>query len=153
MSRAQNLLNAHEAMDVDTFVEKVKADFLKQFPKAWIRGGYNKSLGESVSFTFGIQPKDKHQGKIEHNDPARCVISLYGVKDKAFLPQVSVDASSVKLLVKPAEGSHMAYDTVKFGWRAKKDTPEKIAAYLEAYFKKMKTVVDANKHKLAHDIS
>jgi len=111
------LNEAKEIMSVDEFSEKVKKMFLKQFPKAWINGGWTRGLGEFVAFSFGIQPKKKISHDIVQNDPGFQDIMIWnGVKDKTFKDKITAESNSGgSLMIKPEEGSYMAYGRVKFG--------------------------------------
>lgn len=142
-------------MQVNSFVEEIKRAYYEQFPKGWIYGGYKEYLGKFVSFTFGVQPKEKWANGIEHNDPARHVIMIHdcSVDGLAMKSKVKMEfACGGSIYIKPDKESFYAYDLLKFGARKKSSSPEKIVDHLEKYFKTMRKIIDENRDKLKDDI-
>lgn len=141
------------ANDAEKFADKIKAEFLKVFPKGWIAGGYRKNLGESVTIHFGVLNRKKLFNGIEHNDPARHVIYIEGVDGGMLSDKMKMEfAAGGSLTVKPAEGSYMAYDSIKLGARKKSGNEAAILKHLATYFKKVRKTIEDNRDRLAHDI-
>ena len=141
-------------MQSQQFIDETVSIFKRRFPHGWINGGLRKGLGgnEQIVFRFGIQPIEKHIGKIPQNDPGFSILVIEGIKDGEL--SIGLRAELLQghaLTVKPTE-PHMAYGSVKFGWRNKKGNLDTIELHIGRYFKKMRNIVDENIDNLAHDI-
>lgn len=140
-------------MDIEQFDKEIKEAYLAIFPQGWIKGGYRRGLGEYVAYRIGIQPRELHAHNIEENDPACQTIFIHGVENKAFTEKVEAEGMNMSLLIKPQPGEEwLAYSSVKTGYRKKTATPEKVLAHIIKYFDKLRTVVENNREKLAHQI-
>lgn len=142
-----------QEMSIDDFTQQVKDAYYKQFPRGWIKGGLEKSIGQYVALTFGIQPKEKWFNGYESNDPAHQSIVIHQVKDSKFLPKIVADNGSTgsTMLIKP-KTPNLAYSRIKLGYRKKTGTPEQVLDHIKKYFVQMRKIVDLNRDKLAHDI-
>lgn len=146
---------AEQQMNVEQFISHVKESYMRTFPRGWIYVRNGAMGKDSLYFTIGIQPRDKISNGIEHNDPARQIISMYkcyNIDTKIMNDRIVAEGGG-SLSIKPGKDSFNAYDSVKFGYRKKTGTPEAILAHLDRYFAKMLTVVQANMNNLADDIS
>ena len=117
-------------------------------PGAVLTCEVQKSLGEKAIYIVTALEKDisKVPHKIWMNDRAFQKFFVYGVNEDDTL-QGKLQAELIqggKLLVKPEPGSHMAFGSVKFGWRKKSGTPDQIVRHFGNYFKRVqKTIKDS----------
>ena len=117
-------------------------------PGAVLTCEVQKSLGEKAIYIVTALEKDisKVPHKIWMNDRAFQKFFVYGVNEDDTL-QGKLQAELIqggKLLVKPEPGSHMAFGSVKFGWRKKSGTPDQIVKHFGNYFKRVqKTIKDS----------
>lgn len=143
-------------MTVDEFIKIVESAYKKQFPRGEIRTRFKASgFGGGITFYFGVQNKSDWFNNIWDNDPAASIVMIRGDFDGDQMPE-KVEADLIRgksLLIAPASDSHMAYDSVKIGWRKKSGSPEQIARHMAAYFAKMRQTVENNRGKLKHKVA
>lgn len=146
--------NLNESTDAETFANMIQNTIRKNFSKSFVRVSFDKRLGKSIQISF-LLGKDKTEwaNQIPENDPMKHMFFIWLNKmgDDDILPEkIGIELSQGGyLLVRPKEGSHLAYDRVKIGFRKKTGTPEQILKHVDTYFKKAKQVLLKNKDRMA----
>lgn len=132
------------------FAQKASEEFSKVFPNAWSNISVRNILGQVVSFSFGILPRENIPSKIIQNDPAyhSGLIQDIDTNTGLFKDKISLEFSIASLLIKPPAGSFLAYGRVKTGFRKISGTPEKVLDGFVKYLKKLKQIVDDNKENM-----
>jgi hypothetical protein len=140
--------------NVDDFVLQLDAAIRKIFPKSYIEVRSSSSLGKSISvrFTLGKDKSEWTNGIIQNDVLFSSWMVGWNsfdnegnfIKDK-IEAEISTGGS---LKIVPGEGSHMAFDRAKIGWRKKTASPDKIIQHFTNYFKKAKKVLKDNKDKI-----
>lgn len=141
---------AKEPLTVEQFKKRVVEAYLKLFPDAWIYVNIKHILGVNLGISFGIQNKKYHTNKIIDNDPSYHSILIQDIVDEnTFQEKIEIDLNrGGSMSVKPIGKSFYAFERIKFGWRKKTATPEKVIEHLIKYFGKMRKVIDDNKDRL-----
>lgn len=141
-------------MTAQEFIDAIEAAYAKVFPKGHIRGRFFSAMGRpSLMFDTRLQGDlNKLPNKTPENDvaPQRFTVDVSDASPDSQLPdKITIESNrSSSLLVRPAPGSGMAFDSVRFGWRRKTGTPEQVVRHMTAYFQKMKKVLEANRKRL-----
>lgn len=161
MTRAAQLKSIAEnnQMEFDDFKKQVESKFKKIFPYSYINVMANDGIGSKyISISFTLLNKGDYPNNIRDNDPMYHILMLHRsfeskdsdlLKDRLELELLRGGS----LLIKPSEGSHLAFDRVRIGFRKTKGDPAAIIKSLENYFKKSKKVLIDNKYKLADDVN
>lgn len=134
--------------------EEMKKAIQKIFPKSLVYGGYEVSFGSGaifITFTLGKDDKD-FANRIEHNDPARTIFAIQRgfdtegniTSDKLVLERTH----GVGFAVNPAEGSYLAMDRHKVGFRKTTGDSKKIVTAIKKYFEKLKKELQANRENV-----
>lgn len=138
------------------FIDAIKSAYMKVFPKGYIEGRMNNNFKPSIYFESRLQgDMSKVTNKIKQNDAAFqswhiWEIGIDAVKGAELAEKMVAEiGQGGSLLVQPAPGSHMAFDSVKFGWRKKAGNADQLVKHFTNYFKKMKKVVDDNRSNLS----
>lgn len=145
--------NLSEATEADDFAGKIQKTIEKIFPKSFVHVRFKKNLGKSIQISF-LLGKDKSEwiNGIPENDPMKHMFFIWldRMGDDNIIPdKISIELSQGgSLYVMPKEGSHLAYDSVKIGWRKKTGTPEQILKHIDDYFKKAMKVLKNNKDRM-----
>ena len=147
MSKASELLQLLEEETSESLLEKIGGMFKKEFPKGWYSASKGALSSAVEMASFGIQPEKDWVNKIRDNDPAMHNLYVSPKGDK-FEADVFRGGS---LLVNPPEGSHLAFGSVKFGWRKKTGSGDQILKHMQDYFKKMRKVVNDNKDNMSDE--
>jgi hypothetical protein len=128
------------------FISKIETMYKKQFPKGMFNAGVRKSIGSPyISIEIGIIPREKQAHNIAMNDDGYHAFMMSLMNDGSMPEKLSIDANQGgSLKVKPEKGSHYAMGSVKFGWKKKSGTLDQVLKHMDLYFKKMRSVVDAN---------
>jgi hypothetical protein len=136
--------------EAEEFMAKIEDMYKKNFPKGMFMSGVRSILGGPfVSIVTGIQPKGKQSGGIIENDPAFQSFSIDLADDGSMPEKLSIDSrNGGSLATNPEKGSYMAMGRVKFGWKKKTGNLAQILKHMDLYFKKMRSVVDANKDNI-----
>lgn len=146
--------NLNESIDADDFVTKIQKTISKIFSKSFVKVNLSKRLGKTIQISF-LLGKDKSEwiNGIPENDPMKHMLFIWldRMGDDNILPdKIGIELSQGgDLTVRPKEGSHLAYDRVKIGWRKKTGTPEQILKHIDNYFKKAKQVLLKNKDRMS----
>lgn len=138
------------------FVEAVKAAYLKQFPNGYIDGRVSNAFKPSIYLEARLQGDiSKVSNRIKQNDAAFQSWHVWDVGIDAANGGELADKMTAELgqggslTVQPQPGSHMAFDSVKFGWRKKTGNADQLVKHLTNYFKKMKKVLADNRGRLS----
>ena len=136
----------------DDLAKEIEKSAKKNFPNSYYMGQFSVGIAPSVHIVFFLaSDKSKTANKIAENDPAFHRFLIFGYnKDGTPGPKLEATMSQGDLTVFPGEGSHLAFDRVKVGWRKKKGTPEQIAKHFDAYFGKLKKAVKDNMERIPH---
>lgn len=148
----------HESTDFKTAAELVpaiEATIRKHFPKSALRVRSGSGLGSAaISITFAIAGgKDEVPNGIMQNDLSYTSLWIYGMdKDGNLKPTLKFDPSQGgRVMVKPPEGSHLAFGSVKVGLRKKTGTPAQVLKHIDTYFGKLLKTLKANKDDLPNE--
>ena len=138
------------------FIDAIKAAYLKVFPKGYIDGRVSNAFKPSIYFEARLQGDiSKVANRIKQNDAAFQSWHVWDVGVDAANGGELADKMVAELgqggslMVAPAPGSHMAFESVKFGWRKKVGDAQTLVKHYTNYFQKMKKVVDANRNRLS----
>jgi len=138
--------------NTEDFIPALKKAISKHLPKGHVFVQAQTGIGDPLIYVrTGL--KDE-RGHVSVNDRAFQSFHIYGLNGDGTVKD-KMDASIVtggSLLVKPERPSHMAYESIKFGWRKKKGTPAQIVKHFDNYFSKVAKVVKANKARLAESV-
>jgi hypothetical protein len=141
-----------ESMTAKELATEMEKTVLKVFPKSYARASYQLNLGESISLTFALA-KDKSElgNGIIHNDPAHTIFMIQDglgrdndIVGKLIIERILGSGFSVK----PSEGSYMAMERHKVGFRKTTGDSKKILASLKKYFEKLKVELKANESNI-----
>lgn len=140
--------------NVDDFVLQLDSAIRKIFPKSYIEVRKSTSLGKSISvrFTLGKDKSEWTNGIIQ-NDVlfSSWMVGWNSFDDEGNFIKDKIEAdisTGGSLKIVPGEGSRMAFDRAKIGWRKKTASPDKIIQHFANYFKKAKKVLKDNKDKI-----
>lgn len=144
----------HEGSSYTTAAELTRAiesAIRKHFPKSALRVGFSHNLKPGISIMFAIAGgKDEVPNGIMQNDLSYTTAFIWGTDKEGNLePTLQFDPSQGgSIMVKPPEGSHLAFGSVKAGLRKKKGTPEQVLKHIDNYFAKLLKTLKANKDNL-----
>jgi len=140
--------------NVDDFVVQLDAAIRKIFPKSYVEVRASTNLGKSISvrFTLGKDKSEWTNGIIQ-NDVlfSSWMVGWNSFDDEGNFIKDKIEAdisTGGSLKIDPGEGSRMAFDRAKIGWRKKTAPPDKIIQHFTNYFKKAKKVLKDNKDKI-----
>lgn len=132
-------------------VPVIERTIRKHFPKSLFRVRFEPEMKPSVTVVFAIAGgKGEVPNGIMQNDLSYTTIFIWGMdKEGNLQPTLQFDYSQGgRIMVKPPEGSHLAFGNVKVGLRKKKGTPEQLLKHIDNYFAKLLKTLKANKDNL-----
>lgn len=149
---AKQFIEAHiqESMsEAEQLAEDIKNTFYKYFPKSKIYGGFRSGLGESISLTFTLgADKSEYTNGIEHNDPMRALIFIYGMdREGNLIDPLEMTGEGWSVTVESTE-PHLAYGRVKVPFRKTTGDSKKILQAVDRGFSRLYDTVKANKDKI-----
>ena len=110
---------------------QIIAAYRKHFPNGWIQISESSLGGKTSTFIkFGVQSTTNVVNGISENDRGFHILKIEG--------QTLSLVVGGSLAVPPPAGSHLAFGSVKVGFRKKTGTPEQLIAYLAAYCAKLR---------------
>lgn len=139
-----------EAAPVDSFIKKIKSTISKQFPKSALNVVFSTNIKPGIHISFAVGKKGQWVNNISHNDISLTKAFIYGMDKEGALPDRMEFSPAMggSIMIKPAEGSFYAFDTIKVGLRKKTGTPDQIIKHLDTYFKKLKKTLVDNRDKI-----
>jgi hypothetical protein len=134
---------------INKMKETLEKTFYKYFPNGYFDLKVAQSIGNKyIVIRFGLIGDTKDlSGGYRDNDPMKTVILIQTKTNQKIENHFSDDVlytmklSQGGLLVKPAEGSYMAYDNVKIPLRSKTSTIDKMIPNLKKYIEKLASTV------------
>lgn len=135
--------------EAEKYIGGIQSSIKNLFPNSAVKVSGGSGIGsDSIFITFTIgKDKSEWSNGISQNDPMYHSIIIHGIvgpdgniNDGKF----QTDAGIARLSVKPEEGSYMAFDNIKTGWRKFSLPADKIPARLDKYFKNLKKLAKDN---------
>jgi len=133
------------------FVPEIEKVIKKHFPKSFVQVYHSTKLSSSIHIQFAVGGKKDWANGIWQNDISWTSMLIFGFDDIGDIPgklEFSPNQAG-SFVIKPAPGSHMAYDRIKVPVRKKTGTPEAILKSIDKYFGDLKKSLKANKNNLS----
>lgn len=132
-----------ENKPLDDFKKILKSEVQKIFPKSFVSvGGWDNFV--SLKFTLG---KNESEYELGHfvNDPLYIILTMH-FKENLKGSIELLNGSRIK--VPPKSDSIYAWDYVNIGWKDKSGSSDSLLQHVVNYFKKVRQIVNKNKHLL-----
>ena len=135
------------------FVPMIEKTIKKHFPKSFIAVSFKNHLTSHIGITFTVGSKSDWSNGIWQNDISATSMIIFNFEESGDIKnKLQLDPNMAgSFLVKPDEGSYMAYGRVKVPIRKKTGTPEQILKSIDKYFSDLKKALKANKDKFHPD--
>jgi hypothetical protein len=126
------------------FAFEIEKAIRKSFPKSTVQAKFTEMIQPSIMVRFAM--RREFSNSIIQNDPAFMLFNVRGgfTDDGSIVPDFKHVADLIQGGSLFVPGSALGGKVVKFGWRKKTGDVVTIIKHFEAYFKKVKKVLDAN---------
>jgi hypothetical protein len=149
-----NSILTEQIETVDDYMIELEKTIKKHFPKSHVSVKYTTNR---IIIRFAVGNKNEWPNGIFENDPVSDIIFISvglekdgSLNDNQYLEKQKYAGSFV---IKPKEGSHLAYDRVKVPIRPTEGSPDKIIKAIDAYYGKLKQSIKSNLDKLSDEHS
>ncbi len=138
---------------VKSVLEAINEEYRKVFPESHTYLSQGMGLpndDEAHCLTLFLGDKEAWYNGIEHNDPFRHQFWIHKPADANG--KYVIECAATSMMVECSKDISWTGNTyVKFGWRKKNNTAEKLVPAMKKFFEKMRVIYDERKCEMSEE--